>query len=73
MLGEELWIVDRPRDAALAVNAAATVAGVLALVAARRRRLGPASAATASQMVLLLAYWELMVRYFEAHRAAEER
>lgn len=68
MLGEELWITDRPRDAALGVNAAATAAGVAALVAARRRRAAPAATATAAQMALLLAYWELMVRYLDRHQ-----
>lgn len=72
MLGEELWIVARPKDAALAVNAAATGAGLVALVAARRRRPVPAGAATVAQMLLLLVYWELMARYFEAHRDAGE-
>lgn len=28
VLGEELWITERPRDTAMAVNAAATLAGV---------------------------------------------
>ncbi|TDC93477.1 hypothetical protein E1161_10730 [Saccharopolyspora aridisoli] len=73
MLGEELWIVDRPKDVALAINAIATGAGVVALVAARRRNLWIASAATAAQMLLLLLYWERMARYFDARSPAEER
>ncbi|WP_253775178.1 DUF6653 family protein [Goodfellowiella coeruleoviolacea] len=68
MLGEEQWLVERPRDAALGVNAAATVAAVIGVVAARRRRLGPAVAATAVQMALLLVYWALMARYLARHR-----
>ncbi|SDK63114.1 hypothetical protein SAMN04487820_11087 [Actinopolyspora mzabensis] len=68
MLGEEQWITDRPRDAALGVNIAATVAGLIALVAARRRRPVPAGTATAAQLVLLLGYWELMNRYLDRHR-----
>ncbi|PRX51279.1 hypothetical protein B0I33_101432 [Prauserella shujinwangii] len=63
MLGEELWITERPRDAALAVNAAATAAMLAALVAARRRRAVPAAVATAAQLGLTMVYWELMVRY----------
>ena len=62
MLGEEQWIVDRPKDAALGVNAAASAAG---LVAAARRRRAPAAVATAAAMALLLVYWELMARYFD--------
>lgn len=65
MLGEERWIDDRPMDAAMAVNVAATAAGVTAMIAARRRRAVPATAATAAQMGLLLAYWELMARYHD--------
>jgi hypothetical protein len=68
MLGEELWIIDRPRDAGLGVNAAATAAGLAAAVAAGRHRLVPAMVASAAQMALLLVYWELMARYFDRRR-----
>ncbi|GGS57538.1 hypothetical protein GCM10010171_60610 [Actinokineospora fastidiosa] len=66
MLGEEHWIGERPRDAAMAVNAAATLAGVLAAAGAWRRRPALAAGAMAVQMGLLMAYWELMVRHHEA-------
>lgn len=56
------------RDAALGVNAAASAAGAIALLAARRHRLVPAATATAAQMTLLLVYWELMARYFDRHQ-----
>jgi hypothetical protein len=65
MLGEEQWLVDRPKDAGLGVNAVASAAGVAAVVAARRRQLMPAAVATAAQMALLLVYWELMARYLD--------
>jgi len=68
MLGEEQWLVDRRKDAGLAVNAVATAAGVTALVAARRRRPVLAATATAAQMALLLVYWELMARYLDRHQ-----
>lgn len=67
MLGEEQWLVDRRKDAGLAVNTVATAAGVTALIAARRRRPVLAATATAAQMALLLVYWELMARYFDRH------
>ncbi|MFI6574741.1 DUF6653 family protein [Nocardiopsis sp. NPDC050513] len=67
MLGEEIWLTDRPRDAALAVNAAASAVGLVAVVAARRRRLAPAATASAASMALLLVYWELMARYYDEH------
>ena len=68
MLGEELWIVDRPRDAAMAVSVATMPAAVIAVVAARRRRLLPAVTATAVQMALTLVYWMLMARYFDRRK-----
>jgi hypothetical protein len=70
VLGEELWITERPRDTARAVNAAATLAGITALIAARRHRAAPAAGATAVAMALLLAYWRLMARYYNRHRSA---
>jgi hypothetical protein len=67
MLGEELWISRRPRDAARLVSAVTSLAALSALVAARRRRLIPAVIATAVQMALTLVYWEQMVRYLDRH------
>ena len=67
VLGEEQWIAERPMDAALAVDVAATAAGLVAMLAAHRRRAVPAAAATAMQMALLMAYWELMSRYYDRH------
>jgi hypothetical protein len=65
MLGEELWISRRPRDAATVVSGLTSAAVVVAVVAARRHRLLPAAIATALQMSLTLIYWEQMVRYLE--------
>jgi len=64
VLGEEQWIAARPMDTAMAVDVAATAAGLVAIVAARQRRAMPAAAATALEMGLLMAYWELMARYY---------
>jgi hypothetical protein len=65
MLGEELWISRRPRDAAMFVGAATSAAALSAVAAARRHRLLPAVIATAVQMALTLVYWEQMARYFD--------
>lgn len=65
MLGEELWISRRPRDAATAVSGATSAAALGAVLAARRRRLRPALIAVAVQMALTLVYWQQMVRYLE--------
>jgi hypothetical protein len=71
VLGEELWITERPRDTAMAVDAAATLAGITALIAARRHRAVPAAGATAVMMALLLDYWRLMARYYKQQRCAD--
>jgi len=65
MLGEELWISRRPRDAAMLVSAVASAAALTAVAAAHRHRPIPAAIATAVQMALTLVYWEQMVRYLE--------
>lgn len=68
MLGEEQWIIARPRDAALLVNLAGGAATAAALLNARRRRLLPTVIATVVAMALTMGYWELMVRYFGRRR-----
>jgi hypothetical protein len=68
MLGEELWISRRPRDAAAALTVVTSLVAVVALVAARRRWAVWAAVATATQMALTLVYWQQMVRYLERHR-----
>jgi hypothetical protein len=73
MLGEEQWIVDRPGDAAMAVNAAASAAAVVAVLGARYRRPWPAGVACAAQMALTLVYWEQMARYHDRSAARVER
>ena len=70
VLGEEQWLAERRMDAAMAVDVGATAAGLAAMVAARRRRAMPAAAATALEMGLLMAYWELMARYYDRTSSA---
>lgn len=65
MLGEELWITRRPRDAAMLVSVATSAVAAGGALAARRRRLRPAVIAVAAQMALTMVYWQLMVRYLE--------
>ncbi|MGA8543993.1 MAG: DUF6653 family protein [Mycobacterium sp.] len=67
MLGEELWITNRPRDSAAALSAVTSVIAVAAIVAARQRRPVLAAVATAVQMALTLVYWQQMVRYLDRH------
>jgi hypothetical protein len=66
VLGEEMWILERPRDAAMAVNAGATACLAAALIGARRRALVPAAAATAGAMALIMVYWKQMADYYDA-------
>ncbi|MGV0792168.1 DUF6653 family protein [Mycolicibacterium sp. XJ1819] len=73
ILGEELWIVERPRDTGMVVNAAGTLAGAIALVAAGCRRAGPAAVWIGAQMALTLVYWQLMAKYFDRHRQQTPR
>ena len=70
MLGEELWISRRPRDAAMFVSAVTSAASLGAVIFAGRHRLVPAAIATVVQMALTLVYWEQMVRYFERETQA---
>ncbi|BBZ13896.1 DUF6653 family protein [Mycobacterium branderi] len=68
MLGEELWIVKRPKDTAAAVSGVTSAVAVVAIVAARRHRLAAAAAATVVQMALTLVYWAQMARYLDRQR-----
>jgi hypothetical protein len=67
MLGEELWITNRPKDTAAALSALTSVIAVVAIVAARRHRPVLAAVATVAQMALTLVYWQQMVRYLDRH------
>lgn len=69
MLGEELWTIHRPKDAALVVSVVTSVIAIYAIVAARRRRFRDAVIATALQTTLTLVYWHMMARYFDRHAA----
>lgn len=73
MLGEELWITDRPRDAAMVVSTLTSALALSAVLAARRHRLAPAAIAVAVQMTLTLVYWEQMVRYFVRETQPRDR
>jgi Family of unknown function (DUF6653) len=64
MLGEERWILDRPRDVSVVLSAVTSGVAVVALIAARRHHLRATVIATGVQMALTLVYWELMARFF---------
>jgi hypothetical protein len=71
MLGEEMWIAERPLDGALAVNAAASAFGIGGVLASFKRRPLPAALCAVFEVALLLLYWQLMTEYYAEHR--EER
>ena len=68
MLGEEMWIAERPRDRAMALNVAATAFGLGGVWGALRRRPLPTVACSVGQVAMLLAYWREMTLYYELHR-----
>ena len=68
MLGEEMWISERPLDRAMALNVAATLLGLGGVWVALRRRPMPTVACAVGQVALLLVYWREMVLYYETHR-----
>jgi hypothetical protein len=68
MLGEEQWILDRPRDASMVLSAVTGAVSVGALVAARHHHLRTAVIATGIQLALTLMYWEMMARSFDRRR-----
>ena len=59
-----------PWAASALANAAATLAGITALIAARRHRPAMAASATMITMALLMVYWRLMADYYSRHRGA---
>lgn len=71
MLGEELWIAERPADAAMLVSALTSAVSLSAVIAAHRRRLKPAVVATSLQMTLTMVYWAQMVRYLDRRRGGD--
>ena len=68
MLGEEMWIAERPLDRAMAVNVAASAFGIGGVVASFERKLLPTALCTTLEIALLLLYWQLMTEYYEEHR-----
>lgn len=68
MLGEEMWVAERPLDRAMVVNAAAGAFGIGGVVASLKRRPLLTYLCTLLEISLMLVYWRLMSEYHEAHR-----
>jgi hypothetical protein len=69
MLGEELWIAERPLDGAMAINVVAATFGIGGVVASLKRKLAPTALSMVAEITLLLVYWRLMVDFYEEHRS----
>jgi len=54
MLGEEMWIGERPMDGAMMVNAAASAFGIGGVLASFKRRPLPTALCAGSEVALLL-------------------
>lgn len=68
MLGEEMWIAERPVDRGMALNVAATLLGLGGVWGALRRRPMPTVVCAVGQVAMLLAYWREMVLYYGRRR-----
>ena len=68
MLGEEMWIAERPLDRAMALNVGATALGLGGAWGAFRLRPLPTAACAVGQVALLLACWREYALYYERHR-----
>jgi hypothetical protein len=66
MLGEVMWVAERPLDRAMAVNAAAAF-GIGGILASLKRRLLPTALCAVFEVAFLLLYWKLMTEYYEQH------
>jgi hypothetical protein len=69
MLGEEMWVAERPLDGAMAISVVATAFGIGGVVASLKRKLAPTALCTVAEITLLLVYWRLMVDYYEERRS----
>jgi hypothetical protein len=68
MLGEEMWVAERPIDTAMAVNVAASALGIGGVVGALKRKPTATALCTVAEVASLLVYWRLMSEYYEEHR-----
>jgi hypothetical protein len=70
VLGEELWIAERPRDLSVPINTASAAFFAGGLLATYRRRFWPMMLGASAALLLKLWYIDRMVFYYEQHRDA---
>jgi hypothetical protein len=68
VLGEEMWLAERPIDRAMALNVGATALSLVGVWGAFGRRLLPTAASAVGQVALLLVLWREYALYYERHR-----
>jgi hypothetical protein len=68
VLGEEMWLAERPMDRAMALNVGATALGLVGAWGAFGRRLLPTAASAVGLVALVLACWREYALYYERHR-----
>lgn len=68
VLGEEMWLAERPMDRAMALNVGATALGLVGVWGAFGRRLLPTAASAVGQVALVLVLWREYALYYERHR-----
>jgi hypothetical protein len=70
VLGEKLWMAERPRDIIMLLSAASGMVGVVGLVAAYRRRLWPMMLCASAGFLLLLWGIDRYTVYYDQHKEA---
>lgn len=65
MLGEELWMTEKRRDAALAIDAVASGLTLVAAVGAWKHKPLMTAVSTGLSMTLILEYWRRVARIYD--------
>ena len=73
MLGEEMWVAERPLDAVMVVGVAASAFGIGGVAGALKRRPTATALCTVAEVALLLVCWQLLIEYYEEHRDVADR
>ncbi|WP_208321895.1 DUF6653 family protein [Paramicrobacterium chengjingii] len=72
MLGEEIWMTEKRRDAALAIDALASGLTVGAAVAAWKRRPVVAAVSISLSMAVILEYWRRVADIYDDSRTEKD-
>jgi hypothetical protein len=70
VLGEKLWMAERPRDLIMLISAASGMVGVVGLVAAYRRRFWPMMLCASAGFLLVLWGIDRYTVYYDQHKEA---